>query len=139
MMMMMMSPGDLVKVAASVDIHAVSVHDAAVVVVVGGGAGGRNGASCLVTVVQMGPVEEAGIIISIRTGLRHGGVGVVHPVVHPLCVPQQPGRLQSRVQGEEGLDQGGLRLWMEGRAGKKGLQQLTPVPFTCTNITGLSA
>lgn len=54
-------------------------------------------------------VEDAGF-----SGRRRGGAVGVRPVVRPLRVAQEIG-FQCGVQWEEGLDQRGLRLWVEGR------------------------
>ncbi len=100
----MMSPGELVKVAAfgrSVDICVVHGHDVAAG---GGGAGctGCNGHGR--QVIHLGLVEDAGISSSSISAV----VGV-HLAVRPWCVAQESG-FQCRVQGDEGLDQRRLRL-----------------------------
>jgi len=66
---------------------------------------------CEVIAVHMGLVADAGL--SSRTCSVVG----IHLVVGPLGAAQEAG-FQRRVQGKEGLDQLGLRLWMEGSADK---------------------
>lgn len=107
-----MSPGDLVKVSGfgrSVFVISVCAHDVA----------GCNSSSQII-VVQLGLVEDAGL--RSRSSIA-GLVGGVQLVVSPLCVLQESG-FQRRVQRKEGLDQLGLRLWMEGRVEKDWLYLL---------------
>lgn len=101
----MMSPGDLVKVAAfgrSVDICVIRGHDVAAAAGVGGGRTGCNGHGR--QVIHPGLVEDAGI-----SGSSSFPVVGVHLAVRPWCVAQESG-FQCRVQGDEGLDQRRLRL-----------------------------
>lgn len=96
----MMSPRDLVKGSGfgrSIDVYVIGAHD------ISGGGTGHKGCSCQVIVVHLGLAKDAGFSSSSCS------VFGVHLAVRPLCVAQKFGS-QCRVQGKEGLDQGGLSL-----------------------------